>query len=208
MIFIYIHIYLYVDLFNSILLYFNMLFYSWCDVFGFYRLIKCRCRCRCRHLRVCVCTGGCPFVSGPRHRTLVTPLRVLQNLHAAHQGTSMIEQRARAIVYWPGISMDIHDTRDRCADCNRNAPTQAATPVFADFFTYGGRHYLVVGDRLSGWGEVFGSPAGTTLAGAAGLIRHLRSFLATFGVPEELSSDGGPEFAAGCTEVFLRFWGV
>ena len=147
--------------------------------------------------------------------------RVLQNLHAAHQGTSMMEQRARAIVYWPGMSKDIRDTRDRCADCNRNAPAQAATPplpttppstpfeaVFADFFTYGGRHYLVVGDRLSGWVEVFGSPAGTTLAGAAGLIRHLRSFFATFGVPEELSSDGGPEFTAGCTEAFLRLWGV
>ena len=78
--------------------------------------------------------------------------RVLQNLHAAHQGTSMMEQRARAIVYWPGMSKDIRDTRDRCADCNRNAPAQAApsplpttppsTPfeaVFADFFTYGGR---------------------------------------------------------------------
>ena len=147
--------------------------------------------------------------------------RVLQNLHAAHQGTSMMEQRARAIVYWPGMSKDIRDTRDRCADCNRNAPAQAATPplpttppstpfeaVFGDFFTYGGRHYLVVGDRLSGWVEVFGSPAGTTLAGAAGLIRHLRSFFATFGVPEELSSDGGPEFTAGCTEAFLRLWGV
>ena len=55
---------------------------------------------------------------------------------------------------------------------------------------------------------MFGSPAGTTLAGAAGLIRHLRSFFATFGVPEELSSDGGPEFTAGCTEAFLRLWGV
>ena len=147
--------------------------------------------------------------------------RVLQHLHAAHQGTSMMAQRARAIVYWPGMSTDIRNTRDGCADCNRNAPTQAATPplpatppstpfeaVFADFFTFGGRHYLVVGDRLSGWVEVFGSPAGTTLAGAAGLIRHLRSFFATFGVPEELSSDGGPEFSAGCTEAFFRLWGV
>ena len=147
--------------------------------------------------------------------------RVLQNLHAAHQGTSMMEQRARAIVYWPGMSKDIRDTRDRCVACNRNAPAQAAPPplpttppstpfeaVFADFFTYGGRHYLVVGDRLSGWVEVLGSPAGTTLAGAAGLICHLRSFFATFGVPEELSSDGGPEFTAGCTEAFLRLWGV
>ena len=132
-----------------------------------------------------------------------------------------MEQRARAIVYWPGMSKDIRATRERCADCNRNAPSQAATPplpssppstpfeaVFADFFDYGGRHYLVVGDRLSGWVEVFGLTAGTNLAGAAGLVHHLRTLFATFGVPDELSSDGGPEFTAGCTEDFLRLWGV
>jgi len=89
---------------------------------------------------------------------------VLRHLHAAHQGTSAMEQHARAIVFWPRMSKDIPATRYGCSDCNRNAPSQAATPplpspppstpfeaVFADFFDYGGRHYLVVGDRLSGW---------------------------------------------------------
>ena len=147
--------------------------------------------------------------------------QVLKHLHAAHQGTSTMEQRARAIVYWPGMTQDIREERARCADCNRNAPSQAATPpipspppstpfeaVFADFFDFIGRHYLVVGDRLSGWVEVLSSPAGTNLAGSAGLIRHLRSFFATFGVPEELSSDGGPEFTSTSTEEFLRIWGI
>ncbi|XP_032225565.2 uncharacterized protein K02A2.6-like [Nematostella vectensis] len=147
--------------------------------------------------------------------------RVLQHLHAAHQGTSSMEQRARTIIYWPGMARDIRAIRERCSDCNGNAPSQAATPplpspppstpfeaVFADFFDYGGHHYLVAGDRLSGWVEVFGSKAGTTLAGAAGLTRHLRSLFATFGVPEELSSEGGPEFTAGVTQDFLRAWGV
>ena len=123
--------------------------------------------------------------------------QILQHLHAAHQGISTMEQRARAKVYWPGMSKDIRETRERCVDCNENAPSQPATPpilpappstpfeaVFADFFQHGGHHYLVVGNRLSGWVEVFGSAAGTNLAGAAGMIRHLRSFFATFGVPE------------------------
>lgn len=132
-----------------------------------------------------------------------------------------MEQRARMIVFWPGMTRDIRLTRQRCDDCNRNAPSQPSTPpipspppstpfeaVFADFFNHGGQHYLVVGDRLSGWVEIFGSPSSTNLAGANGLILHLRSFFATFGVPEEISSDSGPEFTASCTEAFLHRWGI
>ena len=157
-------------------------------------------------------------------RVIVPPSlrhRVLQHLHSAHQGISTMEQRARNIVYWPGLSKDIQDIRERCTDCNRNAPSQAATPplpspppstpfeaIFADFFDYGGCHYLVVGDRFSGWVEVLRSTAGTDLGGSTGLVRHLRTFFATFGVPEELSSDGGPEFTAHNTETFLRLWNV
>ena len=112
--------------------------------------------------------------------------RVLQNLHAAHQGTSSMEQRDRAIVYWPGISKDIRETREGCADCNRNAPSQAATPplpstpplspfeaVFANFFDYRGCHYLVVVDRLSGWVEVLSSTAGPS-SPSPFLLRYVR----------------------------------
>ena len=146
---------------------------------------------------------------------------ILKHLHAAHQGTSAMEYHARVIVYWPGMTKDIQDTRKACQDCNRNAPSQAAPPplpspppstpfeaIFADFFDYGGHHYLVIRDCLSRWVEVVGSPPGSHLAGASGLVRHLPTFFATFGVPEELSSDGGPEFTAGCTKDFLSHWGV
>ena len=47
---------------------------------------------------------------------------VMQNLHTAHQGTSMIEQCTHTIVYWPSMSTDIPNTRDGCAKCDRNAP--------------------------------------------------------------------------------------
>ena len=49
---------------------------------------------------------------------------------------------------------------------------------------------------------------GSSLTGAKALVSLLRSYFATFGVPEELSSDGGPEFTASVTKAFLRTWGI
>ena len=154
---------------------------------------------------------------------LPTTLRpkALEILHSAHQGVSGMEDRARDIVYWPGITNDIQEKRNGCPICCKNAPSQAPLPamppdipstpfesVFADFFQESGYHFLVAGDRLSGWVEVYSSPVGSTRAGSKGLIAHLRTMFATFGVPQILSSDEGPEFIATNTEDFLTRWGV
>ena len=146
---------------------------------------------------------------------------VLDILHSAHQGVSGMSARAKSIVFWPGITADIHRRRAQCTACNKIAPSQAKMPpvdqfvpstpfeaVFADFFGYSGSHYLIAGDRLSGWTEIYRAPHGTHQAGSDGLISALRSLFATFGVPEELSSDGGPEFISNKTTTFLSKWGV
>ena len=145
----------------------------------------------------------------------------LTNLHAAHQGTSTMELRAKKIMFWPGMSNDIHRTRAACADCNANAPSQAplpstpATPpsspfekIFGDYFDFAGHHYLVIGDRLSGWPEVYSTPKRSNMSGSKGLIACLRALFATFGVPEEISSDRGPEFTSKDVKDFLERWGV
>ena len=132
-----------------------------------------------------------------------------------------MELLARSIVFWPGMTNDIRAVREHCSACNRSAPSQAATPaipspvpstpfesIFADFFDFGGCHYLVAGDRLSGWVEICKAPHGTAQAGAQGLIAALRALFATFGVPEEISSDGGPEFSSAATADFLTRWEV
>ena len=119
------------------------------------------------------------------------------------------------------MSTDIKNIREHCLTCNRNAPSQspiftpnspvATTPfekIFADFFEFRGNHYLLIGDRFSGWVEIFSSASKTEAAGSSGLQTALRSVFRTFGVPEELSSDGGPEFSSQSTREFLRKWGV
>jgi len=146
---------------------------------------------------------------------------ILDILHSAHQGTSTMGLRARSIIFWPGMTKDIERRRQSCSDCTKNAPSQSSLPTppaippstpfeqtYADYFDCAGQHYLVVGDRLSGWCDVFQAPKGSPQAGSNGLISCLRNYFSRFGVPDELSSDGGPEFIAHATDDFLSRWGV
>ncbi|XP_012938293.1 uncharacterized protein LOC106011828 [Aplysia californica] len=68
----------------------------------------------------------------------------------------------------------------------------------------GDRHnYLVKVDRYSNWPIV--EKAANELQG---LISSLRRTFATYGISDELSSDGGLEFTSLATRTFLRDWGL
>lgn len=66
-----------------------------------------------------------------------------------------------------------------------------------------GNTYQVSVDHYSNWPIVE-----RATDGAKGLIDFLRRTFATYGIPEELASDGGPEFVAHTTQKFLQDWGV
>ena len=142
--------------------------------------------------------------------------QLLHSLHAAHQGIGAMCQRAADSIFWPGISIDITRVRNECEDCNRIAKSNAmeepaviSPPDFpfqkicADYCTFMGKNYLVFVDRYSNWPIVFQEPGK-----AERLVTRLRGIFETFGVPEELTSDGGPQFTAGVTQEFLKNWGV
>ena len=141
---------------------------------------------------------------------------VLEALHAAHQGISSMIARAEASVFWPGITSDIINMRNRCQACNRMAPSQPSAPptppvsplypfqcICSDYFHYKGINYLVIVDRYTNWPIVEQASQG-----ASGLISALRRYFSTFGIAEELASDGGPEFTVTATQKFLESWGV
>ena len=88
--------------------------------------------------------------------------RVLQDLHAAHQGLTRAQGRARQIVFWPNISNDIANTVRSCEMCRLHAPSQCKEPirvtedrrptlpfesVSADLFSCQGWEFLVYADR-------------------------------------------------------------
>ena len=76
----------------------------------------------------------------------------------------------------------------------------------ADHCQAAGSHYLVIADRFSGWPTVI--ECGGSVATAGRLITQLRMFFGNFGVPEELSTDGGTTFIAEQTKQFLDRYGV
>ena len=157
-----------------------------------------------------------------KRRIVVPPkLRedILANLHSAHQGVTSMISRADTSVFWPGITSDIHRVRDRCAICNRNAPSQASLPptppilpeypfqsVCADYFTLQGTDYLVTVDRYSNWPSVQRAPKGE--ATSKKLIAEIKKHCGTFGIPEELSSDGGSQFISKETRDFMQSFGI
>ena len=154
-----------------------------------------------------------------KDRLLVPPsLRheVLSALHAAHQGVTAMNARAEISVFWPGITAQILEVRTKCQDCNRMAPSQPSAPpttptdptypfqcICSDYFKYMGSNYLIIVDRYSNWPVV-----NKASDGAKGLVKSLREAFVTYGIPEELASDGGPEYASTETSTFLKSWGV
>ena len=142
---------------------------------------------------------------------------VLEGLHAAHQGVTGMKSNARERLFWPGLDADLKLTRDQCTKCNQNAPSQADEPmvytkipelpfeqVAVDFYSAGGSEYLIYADRLSGWTEVAKVPS----TAFPTFKRNVLIWFRSYGVPEEISSDGGPPFNSSDYKSFLERWDI
>ena len=142
---------------------------------------------------------------------------LLEDLHIGHQGVNAMKANARQRFFWPRMNKHIQQVRDNCRQCNEIAPSQrketltrTPTPdypfqqVVTDLFHMSGATYLIYADRFSGWTEV----SKTNNANTKVVCNILRRYFMTFGVPEELSSDGGPPYNSHDFDTFLREWGI
>ena len=71
--------------------------------------------------------------------------------------------------------------------------------ICSDYFTFNCKEYVVIVDRYSNWPMVHRSESG-----AEGFVKRLRETFVTFGIPEELTSDGRPQYTSGKTQAFLK----
>ena len=81
-------------------------------------------------------------------------------------------------------------------------PEYPMQQICSDIAHFNGHIYVVIVDRFTNWASIY--PADR----AEGLIRALRYHFITYGAPEELASDGGPEYTSAETRDFLRRWRV
>ena len=152
-------------------------------------------------------------------RTVIPPSarqRVLQVLHSAHQGVTGMTLRAEQSVFWPGMSLDIRDTRSKCRTCHTIAPSQSNMPpiqpivpaypfqhLCCDYFALHGNYFGVVVDRFSGWFNIYRGKGGATC-----LVDMMTKLFQDMGVPDTITSDGGPEFKAEKFKSCMRQYGV
>ena len=143
---------------------------------------------------------------------------LIDQLHLGHQGINSMKSNARRRFFWPGMGSQLQNRRDQCQRCNDTAPSNHKEPstgpvhpdypfqqTVTDIFHMAGRKYITYADRFSGWTEVASTHSDSN---APTICNILRRYFINFGVPEELTSDGGPPFNSQEFSNFLKSWGV
>ena len=140
---------------------------------------------------------------------------MLDKLHTGHLGEEKTKQRARDILFWPGMNSDIQQKVAECQICARHRssnpkepmmsheiPTRAWQKVATDLFFWNNRQFLVTVDYFSRWFEI----DELSSTSASSVIRKLSTHFARFGIPEIVISDNGPQFSAEEFADFSRNW--
>ena len=78
--------------------------------------------------------------------------------------------------------------------------------ICADYFEFESHSYLSIVDRYTAWLNIYHFLPGQSTSKT--LIDTFRTLFIAYGVPEEISSDGGPQFTAHSFETFLSTWGI
>ncbi|XP_026319414.1 uncharacterized protein K02A2.6-like [Hyposmocoma kahamanoa] len=142
----------------------------------------------------------------------------LEYLHTGHPGISAMRALARFYVWWPSIDDDIEEYIKRCRKCQENRPNNAELPIYSwsvpdnpwerlhiDFAgPFEGKYWFVLADAFSKWVEIKPMNQITT----SKLCEELDSIFTTFGFPQFLVSDNGPQFTSQEFQDYCRDKGI
>ena len=139
-----------------------------------------------------------------------------RQIHIGHVGIESCLRRARQAVYWPGMSAEIKDMISNCSTCitHRNKqqseslmrheiPNAPWLKVASDIFTIFGSDYIIIVDYFSKFAEVSKvvKPSDT-----AAIIKQTKKIFSRHGIPKQLFSDNGPQYASKEFKEFAVAW--
>ncbi|XP_022805422.1 uncharacterized protein K02A2.6-like [Stylophora pistillata] len=141
---------------------------------------------------------------------------MLELIHESHQGILKCKQRARDILFWPGMSYQIEEKVSQCSLCVRFQKAQPREPMIikdlpdrmwskvgTDLFEYNGIYYILCVDYYSKWIEL----AKLDNLTSDNVICHLKSQFSRYGKPDELISDNGPQYPSSAFSDFSKSYG-
>lgn len=141
--------------------------------------------------------------------------KCLEGIHIGHQGVNSCRNRARATIWWPGMSGQIKEIIESCEICIKNStltndvflstelPNQPWEVVGADLFELTGKTFLVVQDYYSKYPEI----ARLRKTRSKDVINRLKDIFARHGIPKIVRTDNGPQFDSNEFKKFSKCYG-
>lgn len=140
---------------------------------------------------------------------------MLSRIHTGHMGIEKCKQRARDVLFWPGMNKQIEDLVGNCSVClahrasnskepmiNHPIPNRPWQTVATDLFTWNNENYMVTVDYYSRYFELDKLHSTT----ASAVIRKLKANFARHGIPQTVISDNGPQYSCKEFKTFASTW--
>jgi hypothetical protein len=151
--------------------------------------------------------------------------RIFQSIHdLSHPGPRPTQQAIGSRFVWPGMKKDIREWCKTCHACqaskiNRHTqsplvqplpPTERFKSLHVDLVgplpsSEGMTYLFTVIDRFTRWPEAIPIPDATATTCAKALLRN---WISRFGVPDEITSDQGPQFTSTLWKNLNTFLGT
>ena len=151
-----------------------------------------------------------------RRIVVLSAMKLQFFIHEGHQGIGKCRELAKTSVWWPGLSREVQDMVENCKVCAKHRQ-QRAEPLMptlfperpwqmigTDLFELDKLNYLIVVDYFSRYIEVAAMQKTTK---SHEVIRALKAIFARHGIPEEVRSDNGPQYASAEFTHFAKEWG-
>ena len=157
------------------------------------------------------------ITSGKSFSNTTSTEKVLVELHTVHQGVVKMKCRARELVWWPGIDLEIENWCKSC-ECNvykAKEPKQPLKPSEWPAHTWNRLHMdfagpiddqmiLVVVDAHTKWPEIVVMHRATSTP----TIKACQLLFSRFGIPKEIVTDNSSQFVSQEFTQFFKVLGV